>query len=216
MKSILLSSLLLLSISAMAADNVPVPAVKPGATQQAQQQKQSQQTQQTSTSEASNQGNNQAIVLNMPGAPEVSRTIVESSQTVTGRQEIVQSGTSTLRNVPSVSGPPLVSSNDTCMGSTSGSVNVPGFGATVGSTWTDQNCKMLKNSRELWNMGMKAAALARMCMDDENLDALEMTGFECPQTTRARARGQEAAKRPEHTQYTDPIVRQRLGLPPLK
>jgi hypothetical protein len=38
----------------------------------------------------------------------------------------------------------------------------------------------LKNSRELWNMGMKAAALARMCMDGPNREALEITGFKCP------------------------------------
>lgn len=88
--------------------------------------------------------------------------------------------TQTIKNVPSVGGPALTSSNDTCMGSTSGGVAVAGFGFNLGSTWTDKNCKMLKNSRELWNMGMRAASMARMCMDAENKEALELTGFACP------------------------------------
>jgi hypothetical protein len=45
---------------------------------------------------------------------------------------------------------------------------------------------MLKNSRELWNMGMKAASLALMCTDKANKEALEITGFICPQTAAAR------------------------------
>lgn len=85
-----------------------------------------------------------------------------------------------IRNVPDAVGPALASSNDTCMGSTSGGIAAAGFGISLGSTWTDGNCKMLKNSRELWNMGMKAAAMARMCMDSENKEALELTGFTCP------------------------------------
>jgi hypothetical protein len=67
------------------------------------------------------------------------------------------------------------------MGSASGSVNVPGFGLGIGKTYTDANCVRLKNSREMWNMGMKAAALALMCKDDENREALEANGdFTCP------------------------------------
>jgi len=115
-----------------------------------------------------------------------------------------------IRNTPSVNGPPLTSSNDTCMGSASGSVNVPGLGIGLGKTYTDTNCVRLKNSRELWNMGFKAAAVALLCKDDENRDALESTGFECPQTKRERE--QKAGGE----QYTDPIVRARLGLPALK
>ena len=114
-----------------------------------------------------------------------------------------------IYNTPSVSGPALTSSNDTCMGSTSGSANVPGIGIGFGSSWVDGNCKLLKNSRELWNMGMKAAALALMCKDADNKEALELTGFVCPtkKTEKVSAASTE--------QYTDPIVRQRLGLAPL-
>ncbi len=117
-----------------------------------------------------------------------------------------------------MNGPALTSSNDTCMGSTSGSANAPGIGLSFGTSWVDGNCKMLKNSRELWNMGMKAAAMALMCNDPDNREALESTGYECPQTTKARKGNAavQAAAQPSQEQYTDPIVRARLGLPPLK
>lgn len=114
----------------------------------------------TSTSEASaaNQGNSQTITFTSP---------TES--------------TTTVKNVPSIGAPALAGSNDTCMGSTSIGAAGVGIGITIGSTWTDNNCKMLKNAREMWNMGMKAAALARLCMDDDNREAMEQTGFTCPE-----------------------------------
>lgn len=139
-----------------------------------------------SEAQATNNGNTQSIIFTSPG--ESSSTVRYEGGT---RQEVITSGTTRVKNVPSVSGPPLVSSNDTCMGSVSGAVNVAGFGGAFGTTFKDENCVMLKNSRELWNMGMRGAALARMCMDADNREALEMTGFKCPQSER------QASKPPE-------------------
>jgi hypothetical protein len=76
--------------------------------------------------------------------------------------------------------PQLISSNDTCMGSSSLGGSAVSFGFSLGTTWTDNNCLMLKNAREIWNMGFKGAALARMCMDDLNKEAFEATGINCP------------------------------------
>lgn len=138
---------------------------------QPQQQGQQQGQQQQAVAGASNAGNTQAITFTTPA-----NTTSSVSENITGNSSVSE----TIKNTPSVNGPNLTTSNDTCMGSTSGSINVAGFGFGAGSSWTDKNCVLLKNSRELWNMGMKAAALARMCMDQDNKDALEMTGFECP------------------------------------
>jgi hypothetical protein len=154
-----------------------------------------------SGSSSTNNGNTQAIIFTGP----------EESTS-----NIKYSGDQKIRNVPSVSGPPLVSSNDTCMGSTSGSVNGPGFGVGLGTTWTDDNCVMLKNSRELWNMGMKAASMALMCTDIRTRRALEVTGFNCPNHLDGQPKVAATAKSAEvQEQYTDPIIRARLGLPPL-
>jgi hypothetical protein len=106
----------------------------------------------------------------------------------TRTDRIEYSGTTTVKNVPSMNAPPLTSSNDTCMGSWSAGVAVAGFGASGGNTYTDEHCKRIKMSRELWNKGMKAASLALDCMDRDAREALEITGFVCPQTTRAQQR----------------------------
>jgi hypothetical protein len=134
-------------------------------------------------------------------------------------QSIQYSGTVTIKNVPSVNGPALTSSNDTCMGSTSGSINIAGLGFGGGSTYVDDNCKRLKNSRELWNMGMKAASLALMCNDKDNREALEVSGQECPQTTNKRLLSLKAIcavfvyrRQVEATGYECPVtVRARRG-----
>lgn len=125
----------------------------------------------TAGSRADNQGNEQNITFTSP-----------AEQT----SNVRYSGTQTVKNVPSMGGSNLTASNDTCMGSTSAGVAVAGFGLNIGSTWTDKNCTMLKNSRELWNMGMRAASLARMCMDALNKEALELTGFVCPTKKEAK------------------------------
>lgn len=162
----------------------------------------------TATGTATNAGNSQNITFTSPAAS-------TSTATVNGdTTQHIDYGTQVIKNTPSVSASPLVSSNDTCMGSASGAINGPGFGIGLGKTYTDTNCVMLKNAREMWNMGMRGAAMARMCMDADNKDALEMTGFVCPQTTRDKQKTQQAAAAPQD-QYTDPLVRARLGLAPL-
>ena len=137
---------------------------------------------------------------------DVARTNADAARYATDRQ---------LRNTPSVATAALTSSNDTCMGSVSAGGSGPGFSLAIGSTYKDDNCVMLKNSREMWNMGFKAAAMALMCTDKANREALELTGFVCPQTARDQQRtsSNATAQSPE---YTDPIVRSRMGLPPLK
>jgi len=74
----------------------------------------------------------------------------------------------------------LTSSNDTCMGSTGIGGQGMTFGFSVGTTWTDKNCIMLKNSREMKNQGHDKAAKARLCMDEDNAIAFELAGTPCP------------------------------------
>jgi len=168
-----------------------------------------------SSSESSSVGaqqNQSVTIVNPVVAPVESRSTgtMESRSTSTSDQNITTSGTTTqnlnstvsgtskniveytgtytMKNVPSVNGPNLTTSNDTCMGSSSGSANGPGFGVSFGTTWTDEHCKRLKMSRELWNKGMKAASLAMDCMDPAARVALEITGSKCPQSMTADER----------------------------
>ena len=150
-------------------------------------------------------GNQQSITFVTPPDSRSSQSVdsrsaqtITSTGTSTENINYVTSGTSkniveytgsyTMKNVPSVNGPNLTTSNDTCMGSSSGSANGPGFGFSIGTTWSDEHCKRLKMSRELWNKGMKAASLAMDCMDDAARMALEITGTKCPQSMTAEER----------------------------
>ena len=74
----------------------------------------------------------------------------------------------------------LVASNDTCMGSAGGSGSTSVISLAFSKTYVDKNCVMLKNSREMWNMGFTGAALARMCADKDNRKAFEQGGIDCP------------------------------------
>ncbi len=74
----------------------------------------------------------------------------------------------------------LGSADDTCMGSSSAGGQGAAFGFSLGSTWTDENCKMLKNARELKSQGHHTAAKARLCMDNDNALAFELAGEPCP------------------------------------
>jgi hypothetical protein len=94
---------------------------------------------------------------------------------------------STIKSAPPVSGPPLVSSNDTCMGSLSGGVSVVGVGLSGGTTYESESCVALKEGRELWNWGLRDAAIARLCMQDKIRQSMELAGRDdCPQTRLAR------------------------------
>lgn len=143
--------------------------------------------QSTSSATTNAQGNTQAVNFNSSAPADVTtRSTLDSTQNInnTGATTSVVDyrGSYTVKNVPSVSGPNLTTSNDTCMGSTSASANSAGIGLSFGTTWTDEHCKRLKMSRELWNKGMKAASLAMDCMDPQAQAALEMTGSKCPQS----------------------------------
>ncbi|MDQ0080833.1 hypothetical protein J2W35_001163 [Variovorax boronicumulans] len=145
--------------------------------------------QSSSSATTSAQGNTQAVNFNT-NTPADTRATLNQNVNNTGAttSTVDYRGSYTIKNVPSVNGPNLTTSNDTCMGSTSASANGPGVGLSFGTTWTDEHCKRLKMSRELWNKGMKAASLAMDCMDPAALAALEMTGTKCPQSMTADER----------------------------
>lgn len=173
----------------------------------------------TAASTSSNNGNTQVIQFITPTTsttptPQAAQAVDANGQPLTSNARVEEavsySGSYTIKNVPSVNGPPLTTSNDTCMGSSSGSINGAGFGIGLGSTWTDRNCVLLKNARELWNMGMKAAAMALMCNDANNRVALEITGFACPQTVAARQAEAEAQKQAQ-VQRENELLKARLA-----
>jgi hypothetical protein len=77
-------------------------------------------------------------------------------------------GTSTIKNVPSVFAPGLAAAGlETCLGSVSGGGSFVGTGFSFGSTVPDPGCAARLDARTLWSMGLKKAAVARLCLQPE-------------------------------------------------
>jgi hypothetical protein len=82
---------------------------------------------------------------------------------------------------------PLVAGEDTCMGSSSIGGQGVGFGISIGTSWTDENCQRLKNSRQLASLGYQKAAVMLLCINDDVAMAMEAAGTPC------RAKQEEAS-----------------------
>lgn len=162
----------------------------------------------------SNAQNPSAVAKDAVGSP-------GSSAFNTQTQENVNySGSQTIKTNPAIQAPGLTTTlSDTCMGSVSFGFSAPGFGATAGSTLVDQACVRRLDAREFRAMGLTDVALALLCQSDANRRAVESTGHLCPGTTAplAKATGEASpsAMVSDDLKYSDPIVRQRMGLPAL-
>ena len=105
----------------------------------------------------------------------------------------IQEGTLVNRNInetemtvrqppPTAVAPAMMSggNNDLCTTGTSGAVQTQILGVSSGGTVRDMNCERLKNSKTLYDMGMKVAAVATMCQDRRVFDAMWDAGTPCP------------------------------------
>lgn len=117
---------------------------------------------------------------------------------------------------------PLTAANGTCMGSSSGGGQGAAIGISFATTWTDNNCDIRYDAAALTAAGKGNAAIARLCQKAEIKDAMEAAGTPCPNKgTAKRAEAilngaTVASVEVTPVSYQDPIIRSRLGLPPLK
>ena len=91
--------------------------------------------------------------------------------------------TTTVKSPPPSAISPSLSGgngNDQCIVGVSGSVQTQILGISMGSTIRDMNCERLKNSKTLFDMGMKVAAVSVLCQDVRVFDAMMMAGTPCP------------------------------------
>jgi hypothetical protein len=74
----------------------------------------------------------------------------------------------TIKNVPSVFAPGLTAAGvETCLGSVSGGGALLGTGVSFGTTIPDPGCAARLDARTLWSMGLKKAAVARLCLNGD-------------------------------------------------
>jgi hypothetical protein len=126
---------------------------------------------------ANARGGNVTINSNVPPVQTVNSnsnvsgtTTSNVNSTVSGSTttHVVSSGSSSVKTNAAVFAPGLSAAGlETCLGSASGGVSVVGFGLTGGSSYPDEGCQARLDSRTLWAMGLKKAALARLCQRDQ-------------------------------------------------
>ena len=103
-------------------------------------------------------------------------SITDSTITTNGRTE------TTLKSPPASAISPTIntSNSDLCTFGVAGAVQTQILGISTGTQFTDENCERLKNSKTLYDMGMKVAAVSLMCQDKRVFDAMMNAGTPCP------------------------------------
>jgi len=88
----------------------------------------------------------------------------------------------TLKQPPPTAVAPAVTTinNDVCAVVASGAVQTQIFGFSMGGTMRDMNCERIKLSKNLFDMGMKVAAVATLCQDERVFAAMMAAGTPCP------------------------------------
>ncbi len=109
--------------------------------------------------------------------------VIETSSTT--NQTVTTSGnmTTTVKQPPPSAISPQFSAgngNDLCTVGVAGAVQTQILGISAGTTFTEKNCVRLKNSKALYDMGMKVAAVSVMCQDEKVFNAMMMAGTPCP------------------------------------
>jgi len=69
---------------------------------------------------------------------------------------------------------------DTCLKGSGGSLQTVGVGFSSGSYSTDKDCVRLKESKLLSDLGMKVAAVSRLCSSIDVFKAMLLAGSPCP------------------------------------
>jgi hypothetical protein len=73
-----------------------------------------------------------------------------------------------------------VLNNDLCTVGVSGAVQTQILGISGGTMVRDMNCERIKLAKNLYDMGMKVAAVATLCQDDRVFTAMMNAGTPCP------------------------------------
>lgn len=88
----------------------------------------------------------------------------------------------TVKSPPPTAVAPAITTinNDVCATAASGAVQTQILGISMGGTVRDMNCERIKLSKNLYDMGMKVAAVATLCQDDRVFQAMLDAGTPCP------------------------------------
>tara|TARA_R100000734_G_scaffold10575_2_gene7992 strand:+ start:7733 stop:8698 length:966 start_codon:yes stop_codon:yes gene_type:complete len=124
------------------------------------------------STESINQNTNQNTNINTNSNTSTSVSENSSTQKVTQRIKTAP---------PSAIAPSIMSySQDLCTTGASSAVQTQFFGVSSGRSVRDENCERLKNSKALYDMGMKVAAVALLCENPGVWRSMMQAGTPCP------------------------------------
>jgi len=118
----------------------------------------------------------------------------QNVNTSTSTSNATQKVTQRIKTAPpSAVAPSIMSySQDLCTTGASSAVQTQFFGISSGRSVRDENCERLKNSKALYDMGMKVAAVALLCQNEKIFRAMEQSGSPCPYKGKIGAEAQKA------------------------
>jgi hypothetical protein len=113
----------------------------------------------------------------------------------------------TVKSPPPTAVAPAVTiiNNDVCAVAASGAVQTQILGFSMGGTMRDMNCERIKLSKNLFDMGMKVAAVATLCQDERVFAAMLAAGTPCPVDGKIGAQAREEWERRGVKTETDKI-----------
>jgi len=108
--------------------------------------------------------------------------ITESTSNSTSNNTSRSTSETTVNSPPPSAIAPSINSmnNDLCAVGVSGAAQTQILGIAIGSTFRDKNCERLKLAKNLYDMGMKVAAVATLCQDERVFVAMMNAGTPCP------------------------------------
>lgn len=122
-----------------------------------------------------------AVLFVMATSLAIAEPIVTDS-TSRSYSETTSNSTTTVKSPPPTAVAPAITTinNDVCATAASGAVQTQILGISMGGTTRDMNCERIKLSKNLYDMGMKVAAVATLCQDDRVFQAMLDAGTPCP------------------------------------
>ena len=108
--------------------------------------------------------------------------VTDSTSNSNSFSRSVTESTTTVKSPPPTAVAPAITSinNDLCTVGASGAVQTQILGMSFGATTRDMNCERIKLSKNLYDMGMKVAAVSLMCQDERVFTAMMNAGTPCP------------------------------------
>jgi hypothetical protein len=112
----------------------------------------------------------------------VSAEPIVTDSTSRSYNDSTSNSTTTIKSPPPTAVAPAITTinNDVCATAASGAVQTQILGISMGGTTRDMNCERIKLSKNLYDMGMKVAAVATLCQDDRVFKAMLDAGTPCP------------------------------------